>query len=274
MIEVSRMKSCSRILLGLLVVFSASVSGRYASATTGHPDYFGPTVDITGIQETSSFGDPEPLFGAPTGSGDRLLFFPTTFSASAAGVGGFDATGAQLQFTISVDGPTETIQSIKLTDYGDADLSGVGTAATGTFVGMSGFVTVTETLSGPIAPVVISFASSGADFAPVFTPSDLLGLPGDSGVTLWSGTVEIDVSAFVPNATVVDVAFDNDLFASSEAGTTALIQKKVVDAPAIIIEVVPGAEHLPLAVWRPRHSLVLSNPWANGPDTRPIGERL
>jgi hypothetical protein len=217
------------------------VAAGNAAATTTYPDYFGPSVTFTGIQESDSLGDPEPLFGAPTGSGDRLLFFPTTFSASAAGDGGHDETGSQLQFTASGNGPTDTIESIKLTEYGDADLSGIGSATTGTYVSMAGFVTVTETLSGPIPDVVISFgeSGSGADFTVVFTPSNLLSLPDDSDLTLWSGTVEIDVSAFVPNATSVDVAFDNDLYASSEAGTTAFIQKKVVDAPAIIIEVVP-----------------------------------
>ncbi len=62
-----------------------------------------------------------------------------------------------------------------------------------------------------------------------FTPSDGFFLPGDLGVTLWSGAVSIDVASVVSNATKVTFSFDNDLIATSEGGTTAIIQKKVVE---------------------------------------------
>ena len=44
---------------------------------------------------------------------------------------------------------------------------------------------------------------------------------------------------YAKNATRVVLSMDNDLFAFSEAGTSASIQKKVVSGPAIVIEVVP-----------------------------------
>ena len=202
-----------------------------AGALTFYTDVIGTDVSFTSIQEASSFGDPEPLFGQPLGSGNQLLFFPLTFSASAAG-GGFDQTGSQLQLMITANGPLDVIDTVKITEFGDATLSGVGTAATGTFASMSGFLQVTEVLGLPIAPVVIGFLGT-------FTPSDLLALPGDAGTTIWTGSTSIDVAAIVPNATKATLSFDNDLSAFTEVGTTATIQKKVVSGPAIIIEVIP-----------------------------------
>jgi hypothetical protein len=195
--------------------------GAQASvAQTAHPDQSGVDFDFTGTIETSVFSDPEPLFGAPTASGNALRFGPLTFSATAAGDGGFDQTAAQLQTTVTATG-SKTIDKIGIDEFGDVDLSGVGTAATASFVSMSGAVTVTETTGGPIAPVSIPFIGT-------FAPSDLYGLPGDQGQTLWHGSVLVDVAAVVPDATKTVLSFDNDLTAASEPGTTALIQKKVV----------------------------------------------
>lgn len=47
----------------------------------------------------------------------------------------------------------------------------------------------------------------------------------------------MDIASVVANATRIHLALDNDLFAGSEAGTSAKIQKKVVDGPSIIISV-------------------------------------
>jgi hypothetical protein len=220
--------------LFLLLLFSliAMLFAPAAMATTIHGDYNGTDVDFLGVQETSTFDDPEPAccFGAPIVIGNQLLFFPSNFSASAAGADGIDQTGAQLQATIMATGALHTIDTIILDEFGDALLTGSGTGATGTFASLAGFVTVLEVDGLPIAPVTIGFTGT-------FTPSDLLGLPGDQGTTLWSGNAVIDVASVVPNATKVLLSMDNNLVASSEAGTTALIQKKVVSGPSIIITV-------------------------------------
>lgn len=205
-----------------------------ASALTVYTDVIGTDVSFTGIQESSTFGDPEPLFDQPLGVGNQLLFFPPAFSASSAG-GGVDQTGSQLQLMISGNSPTDTIDVVKIDEFGDATLTGAGTAATGVFAGMSGFVTVTETTSGPIAPVIIPFIG---DFTPTNIAPDLnLDLPTNPGTTVWSGTTTIDVAGAVPNATKAFLSFDNNLFAFSEAGSSATVQKKVVSGPAVVITV-------------------------------------
>ena len=143
-----------------------------------------------------------------------------------------DQTGSQLQLMMQTNNPTAILEKLLITEFGDNLLTGIGTAATGTFVSMAGFVTVTETLSGPITPVIIGFTGT-------FAPSDVFALPGDFGTTPWSGSVAVDIAAQVPNATKAFLSFDNDLTAFSEAGTTAKIQKKVVSGPSIVIEIIP-----------------------------------
>jgi len=203
-----------------------------ASALTAYPDYVGTSVTYTNLQEASSSGDPEPLWGAPTGVGNQLLFFPAAFRAEATPLnGGFDHTGSQFQALVTGNSPTDVITQLNITEYGDAQIGGPGgTSATGTYAAMSGFITVLADISGPIAPIVIPF--SGA-----FTPSDTLDYVNNLGTTLWSATVQVDLSSL--NATQVQISLDNDLYAFSEATTTAAIQKKVVSGPAVIIEAVP-----------------------------------
>ena len=222
--------------------------GQSAFATTPYPNYNGPNVSFTGIQETSTFGDPEPLFGAPTGSGNSLLFFPANFTASAVGAGGFDQTGSQLQATIMATSVT-TIDMLNVHEFGDATLLGVASAGTGVFAGLSGFVTVLEVNGLPITPLVIGF-NAGALQNGSFTPGTLgtTGLDRNTnpGTTLWSGQLSIDIGAaliaagFQPKATKVALSLDNDLYAYTEfASNSAKIQKTVVDGPAIIIDGIP-----------------------------------
>jgi uncharacterized repeat protein (TIGR01451 family) len=192
-----------------------------------HGNFVGTHFDYLAVQETSTAGDPEPVFGAPVITpGDELVFSPPVFSATAAGAGGFDQTGALLETTIQSAG-SRLIDRITIDELGEVDLSGVGTPSTGGLIGMSGSLVVQEDTGGPIAPVVIPFTGT-------FTPADVYGLPADLGLTPFQGSVSVDVAAVVPNATKVFLSFDNDLVVSSESGTTAIIRK----TPTVTISVV------------------------------------
>lgn len=217
----ARCRFAQTLWVSLLVV---GLAGQAAFATTSYSDYNGTNVSFTSIQETSSFGDAEPLFGAPTGSADQLTFSPTTFSASADDALGNDQTGSQLQLDITATAVGATIDTLLLSELGSANLSGPdGFGGTGAFASMSGSVTVLEVLGVSVAPVVINFSGT-------FTPGDLgtglFALPGYAGDTNWSGAVTIDIASIVPNATKVKLSFDNDIYAASEAvGNAATIQK-------------------------------------------------
>ena len=223
------------VLLGFVWVQGIA---QPASATFACGSFVGTDVDFNNVRETASFGGSEPLFcsGPEIVSGNSLTLFPNNFSATASGAFGFAQTGSQLQAMVVATGAM-TIDEILITEFGDTDLSGVGTGATGTFASMSGFATVTANLSGPIAPVVVNFIGT-------FTPTDTLVLNLDPGLTLWSGSTSIDIASAVPNATKATLSFDNDLFAFSESGTTALIQKKVGGPLTITVIPEPGSAAL------------------------------
>ena len=202
-----------------------------ASATTNYGDFFGDSIDFLDVNETSTT-DPEPLFDAPIVVGNALLFFPNAFRSEATN-GSTDTTSSLLNATIMASTPLATIDEFNITEFGDWNLAGVGTDATGTFVNLSGFLTVLEVLGAPVLPQVIPFSAS-------YSPSQLglLGTDGP-GTTLWSATVNVDVASIVPGVTKLELQLDNDLITSSEAGTTATIQKKVVNGPSIVIEIIP-----------------------------------
>ncbi len=221
--------------LPVAMIIVAFLLASPATATVIHGNFLGDNFDYLGVQETSSFGDPEPLFGAPIIVGDSLVFTPTTFSASAAGAFDFDQTGAQLQTTIMATGSL-FIDFVRIDEFGEIDLSGVGTAATGGVFSMSGVVTVLETTGGSCVACLIPFVGT-------FTPSDLYGLPADLGLTQFTGSVFVDVASAFPNATKVFLSFDNDMVVSSETGTTALMEKK----PTIIVSVPEPAAGMLLA---------------------------
>jgi hypothetical protein len=236
------MRSPRLFAAALAVAVAIGLAGS-ASALTLYSDVNTGYWTFSGIQESSSYGDPEPLFAQPLAFGDDLGFLPPNFVAQASGAGGFDATGSHLQLFIEGNTPGQFIETLNFTELGDIVLTsfppGGGTAATGTFVSLAGFVTVFEVNNAPIAPITISFGSagSGADVIVTYTPGDTTGLPGDAGTTIWSAGFSMDIASVVANATRVQLSLDNDLFAGSEAGTSAKIQKKVVDGPSIIISV-------------------------------------
>jgi hypothetical protein len=208
-----------------------------AFAQVNHGDFLGTSVDFLDVTETTqSPGDAAVLWDTPSlaGNGDQLLFLPPGFSSSCT-AGGSDVTSSLLTMDIAAQ-PGGHIETLTLVESGDTVL-GVfppyGTSATNTSVTMSGTLTITETTSGPIAPVVIPWSGT-------FTPTGDFELPGDFGTNTWDGRVDIDVASVVPLATTATLAWDNTLAANCGAGSTnALIQKKVVNGPVVAIMVNP-----------------------------------
>ncbi len=220
------MKALSTLLIRTLAVGCLLLVAAPAFATEIYGDYFGTTVNFLGVQETTNTpGDPEPLFEAPVHIGDQLLFFPSNFVAQSAG-GGVDTTAALLEMDLQAVTGTY-IEMIHLTEAGDTFLAGAGTASTGTFVGLSGVVTVLGADDpGDVGQLI--------NFVGIFD-QDTFDLTNDAGATAWLGSIDIDVAAAVPNVTLAHLQIDNFLFAASEATTSALIQKKASGALIITV---------------------------------------
>ena len=223
-------------LVALLTGLSLLV-GPSALATVNHGDFIGIGVDFLQVSETTqTAGDPEPIWEAPTlgGLGDQLLFSPTAFTSACTPVLTSDTTESVLTTTISAQAGVH-IEIVRLSEAGDAFLvqsPPFGTPATNVSAAISGTVTVTETTSGPIAPVVIPFTGT-------FTPSDTFSLPVNFGTNTWTGDINVDVASVVPLATVADVSITNTLVSNCDTGAQALIQKKSVSGPAVSLLVNP-----------------------------------
>jgi hypothetical protein len=208
-----------------------------AFATVNHGDFVGTGVDFLAVSETTTTGgDPEPIWGAPTlaGTGTQLVFAPASFLSSCS-LGSSDVTESQLTTTIEAQ-PGVHIEIVALQENGDAVLSifpPFGTPATNVSAAITGTVTVLEDISGPIAPVVIPFSGT-------FTPSGAFALPTDFGTRTWTGDILVDVASVVPNATVVEFALTNTLSSNCGPGNSAAtIQKKDVSGPAVALMVNP-----------------------------------
>ena len=227
------MKLRNPILLSLLALALAAPAG----ATFVHGNFAGTNVNFVGVQETTqTAGDPEPLFGTPTVVGNVMTFDPPSFLASTAG-GGFDSDHATLQMDIDAASLLDTIEIINITEIGDASL--LGGAGTGVFLTMAGTIRINSTTAGAITPVTVPWVG-------VFNTGDFFDAITNPGTTGWIGTVSIDVAQILADAGIFDaatsvtLAYNDNIQAFSEAGlSSATVQKKAVDGPAVIIEVIP-----------------------------------
>jgi hypothetical protein len=224
-------------LLRAWVLACFTVLAPAAFAQVNYGDFPGTSVDFMQVSElTLSSGDPASLWGAPSlaGSGDQLVFFPPNFTSTCAS-GGSDVTQSQLTTTITAHTGGH-IDNIMLAENGDATLTTFppfGNAGTNVSAAVSGSLTVTEDISGPITPVVILFTGT-------YTPSSTFALPTNFGTQLWTDTVTVNVSGSVANATKAILTLNNNLATNCAAGnTTAKIQKKVVSGPSVAILVNP-----------------------------------
>lgn len=201
------------------------------AATINYGDYLGAgpgEVDFLGVAE-SSVTDAPPLFGAPSRTGNTLLFSPSGFAASAQD-GSSDVTASTLELVVeSPDG--FYLSDILVGEQGDGMLSGDGTAGTSADVG--GLLVVTDLDTGTVYQAELAV-----------TPEPPYELPDDSGYFTWSGDATIvgmvqeQEDVFVNRASL---RFDNILSATSEEGTTSFIEKKQANGTFITLVPEPAS---------------------------------
>ncbi len=220
-------------LFSILLLAAPAAYGQ-----VNHGDFLGAGVDFLQVTETTqSSGDLAVLWDAPTlASGTALSFAPPAYVSSCA-AGSSDTTSSLLTMDVSSQGGA-AIETIAFGENGDATLTKFppfGDPTTNTNASLLGTATVTETTSGPIAPVVIPFTGA-------FVPADTFALPANFGASTWAGSLTIDVAAVVPLATRVTLAVDNTLSSNCGAGgTIGEIQKKGVTGPTITLGPAPCA---------------------------------
>jgi hypothetical protein len=216
------------VVLTLILVFALSQVSMAAFITYG--DFSGTKVDFTGVLEDSTT-DPLPLFGTPTHQTgwDQLLFFPTAFSSYSAD-GSADTTSGTLQMTITAK-PGFSIDQVIIKEYGDYTLTGSG--GDSTQANINGLLTVT-----PLGPGDIALDHFSAEFS----------LPTNSS-GFFAADWEVDFTGLTLPVQSAVISFNNNLQTSSEAGTTAFIQKKVVNNQGIGVGINGNPVPVPGAVW-------------------------
>lgn len=234
-----RLQDLSSRIAGAVVVALLLITAQAAQALTVHGDLAGSTVDFFGITEDSAT-DATPLYGAPSAFGDTLVFFPSAFVSSSS-EGSSDVTEGTLTVTVTAHHGF-IIEKVSLFEQGDWTLSGVGTSDT--FVDVSGSLSLED----------LTFATGSYSDPLAVLPPGYHDLTGGAGGGLFSGSAVVDlVGLGLVGVKSVDLTFTNVLESGSEAGTSALIQKKVVGDTTLTIYTGNGGPVIPepstFAIW-------------------------
>ncbi len=213
------MKYISAVSITILLLSAVIISP--VNAALIHPDVMGSTVWFRSIEESSPTGDPLPLYGQPSANGDELLF-PTTgnFSANSLGGGLPDATDGKLTLMI-VAKPGNVLDTLEFAENGlttlNAPFGGDAFAEVVSFA----VVKVAEIAGVPVNLPAVNFFFN---INPLNGQYKLSVIGGSSYASGWTGAGHL---LLPENTTKVNVALDNNLFASTlGGGTRAFIDKK------------------------------------------------
>jgi len=226
----------SDFLRSLAAAIAISLSGfaltaRSAIFSYAPPPLIGAQVTYPSVSE-SSVTNSNPLYGAPTVSGNNLIFSNLNFAAvSTDGTPALDFVDGQINFTLQSD-PGSFLQTLDLTEFGDYNVSAT-----------------------PANPAAVNFAEAyenavqitvlAIDGVPLGTPeinntSDVMMISPDggdyeTGVTpstgSFNGAADANLAALFGSDEITEIAisFDNQLAAESETGGIADIAKKGFD---------------------------------------------
>ena len=244
-----KMKPCFVILCALITCIAASD----LQAALMHPSVMGDTVTFSGIEESSPTGDPVPLYGPPSASGDNLDF-PTTgnFRAfSQNGDPGADLTDGKLNVMItSKFNQGFFINSLHFSESGLVTLFKPPASDDDPFAQVTGLVDIDIVEVDGVAITPIELHGLQLDFTPsagTFQHSvdnDVVGvdspanIPGPSFGTGWNGGLSVNLHDilvenqvdFWEGVTKVNITLDNTLLASTtQNGSIAFIDKKDFD---------------------------------------------
>jgi hypothetical protein len=197
----------SRTVRPLLLAVAVLALGAAPAGALGfsYGNVAGTTVDFLNVAETTSGADP--LFEAPVGVGDGLLFFPTVFAADSA-------TQPSVSSTLTMNIKAHAglfLEKVTIEAVGDYSILGTGTAS----------------IAASLDATDVSPGTNGIfnDVA-VVTP----GSPFTSGFGEYSGVATIDLTGL--GITEISISYVNTLQAAAQGGS-AFIQNKVFNGPQV-----------------------------------------
>jgi hypothetical protein len=240
--------SFSLFAAALAFFFFASSAVTYGASISYLPlVQSGTTVDYENITEASST-DPVPLFGAPLVSGDSIDFNPVLFNALSQFGGLADLTDGQLTFNVQAHAG-QAIKNITFREGGITTVVGGGTDVTFTDVSAGGFLNILHVDGNPInvisVPINLSFSHQPNGTWKLGTDGVAFSLAWTGSQTLYLNSVlAANNVPFILGPTRLSIDLDNSLYAQSEAGTIAFIDKKDFGGLSITINVPEPASAL------------------------------
>lgn len=237
-------------------------------------DFDGNTVRYVGVAEETDavdgFGNPVPLFGTPTGSGDSLDFDPVSFSAYAAAETGSPVEKRSV-LSVLIDAlPGYTIGVLRFNEAGDYSLLGSGGGSDTSATVTADFnIEIVQVDGNDVAPINLM---ASMDLNPSDGDYDMDNDNPDGDVLVqgnWTGELDVDLTqalidagvSFVSGVTKVNVDLTNVLTSTSEDGTSALISKKdfggtsisvVIPLPPSVAMGLLGVAGIALLGWKQR----------------------
>jgi hypothetical protein len=234
--------SVNKVLFSLPIAGLLLSTAQAAPVTNNYGNFAGPNLTYTAVTEVDNqFPAPTPptLFGAPSLSGDSLLFDPVNFDVSVIS----PPNSSELQdgrLDIAKITANTGITTFAIAEGGAyaVDDGSSSTFASETLIINSLFITSVNGSS--INPIVVtpnfSFAHTGAAVTSTSTSSNSASISFDGNGSLtngsWSLTASFDLSAALAanglqgTVTGLQLALDNQLGAQAEDGGSALIDKK------------------------------------------------
>lgn len=186
-----------------------------------------------GVISWSNGGSTDGIWGDPVVTGLTLTFTPDEFRAEASN-GGADTVDGLLSFDVDILGGNQ-ITGFRIDEVGSYSVLGLGVVnATGVLIVTNREIPsqiFTDTMT-PTVPFPLSNAN-----------------PVGSISGIWGGTMEVPTVGLFPNGIdKVTIIVDNTLQASSGAGGTAFIDKKLAGSGVTISIFIPEPATLGLAL--------------------------
>ena len=132
-----------RSIISIAAAFALiAFAGTTVNAQFNHPDVFGATVDYTDIEETTNTGSE--LFGAPSVSGDNLVFPVSGYTTNAVD-SAVDFLNGSVELTATSDSSFNSVSVSEFGIYTNLGATSESTVATFLFVTVDG-VTFSESI--------------------------------------------------------------------------------------------------------------------------------
>ena len=239
--ESARRYSALLVLALFATVMPFGPASHAAIITYAPPALPGTNLSYIAVSESSGT-DPVPLYGAPTVSGNNLVFSNMNFTASSVNGAPTDFTDGQVNITMLAN-PGSFIQSIQWNENGDYNVTpfpNVSSINSAKVFSQALQITVLAINGVPLATplvdntsVTMALSPNGGTYTTGITPN----------TGSWQAAALANLATLFGSNKITEVAisYDNQLAAASQVGGIASISKKGVTIDPNVITPEPAS---------------------------------